>query len=291
MIKKIIITGANGAFGTLTVHSLLAAGHKVVATMRDIETRNKAIATEFKAAGALIVQMDVVDDDAVITGMKQAIEALDGVDVVVNNAGIGAHGIQEAFEPQQMMHLFNVNVVAVHRVMRAALPTMRSQQSGLIVNISSILGKLSIPFYGPYSVTKFALETLSETAQAELSQFGVDVALIEPGGYATDFFNSLVKPADVARLTQFGEFANIPAQSLGHYEAMLNANQAQNPQRVADKILQVIETQAGQRKFRNIVDFMGMENAVGPLNEAHRKVTDSLYEAFGIGHLRCLKTS
>ncbi|MBL1419330.1 MAG: SDR family NAD(P)-dependent oxidoreductase [Alphaproteobacteria bacterium] len=291
MSKKIIITGASGAFGGLAVNSLLKAGHKVVATMRDIETRNKAAADELSAAGALIVNMDVGNCDSVEQGMQQAIEMLGGVDVVVNNAGAGAHGIQEAFTPQQMLDLYNINVVGVHRVMRGALPTMRHQASGLIINISSLLGKISLPFYGPYSATKFALESLSETAKAELSQFGVDVALIEPGGFATSFIASHAKPADTKRLAQFGEFADIPEQSLSDFERMLKANPDQDPQRVADMILQVIETQAGTRKFRNIVDFTGMADAVEPLNEALKNTTDGLYEAFGIGHLRKLKTS
>lgn len=291
MTKKIIITGANGAFGTLTVNSLLKAGHQVVATMRDVQTRNKSAADEMRIKGAYVVEMDVADCDSVEEGMATAIEMLGGIDVVINNAGTGSHGIQEAYSAKQLMQLYNVNVAGVHRVMRGALPTMRGQSSGLIVNISSLLGKLSIPFYGPYSATKFALETYSETAKAELSQFGVDVVLIEPGGFATSFMGNLVQPSDTDRLKQFGGFADVPKQSLAHYEDMLNANEAQDPQRVSDAILSVIETPAGQRKFRTIVDFSGMEQAVEPLNEAHKKTTDGLYEAFGIGHLRTLKTS
>lgn len=289
MTQKIILTGGNGAFGSRTAHSLLKAGHKLVATMRDVDGRNKAVANELRAAGAAIVEMDVAQCDSVETGMKQAIETLGGLDIVINNAGLGAHGIQEAYEPQQLMQLYNVSVVGIHRVMRGALPVLRAQNSGLVINISSLLGKLSLPFYGVYSATKFALETLSETAKAELSQFGVDVVLIQPGGFATDFIGSALKPADTDRLAQFGEFANVPEQSINHYEAMLKANKHQDPQKVADKIMEVIKTPAGQRKFRNIVDFTGMEDAVEPLNEAIKNTTDAIYDAIGIGHLRTLK--
>lgn len=289
MSKKILISGTNGAFGALVVNKLLEAGHAVAASMRDINGRNSASAEALRAAGAHVVEIDITDNDSVEAGTKAAMDALGGIDVLVNNAGTGAHGILEAFTPEQLLKLYDVNVVGTHRLIRAVLPTFRAQQSGLILNVSSLLGRLSLPFYGPYSATKFAIETLSETYRAELSGFGVDVAVMEPGGFPTTFIGNSMHEADKDRLAQYGEFANVPVQSLARFHEATSANPEQDPQKVGDAIARVIDTPAGQRDFRTIVDFMGMAKPVGILNSTLDQVTGGLYDAFGIAEMRTLK--
>ena len=121
-MSKVLITGANGGFGALTVKTLLEQGHSVVATMRNIETKNKAKADELSALGAKIVNLDVTNDDSVNAGVAKAIELMGGLDVVVNNAGVGVLGIQEQFTIDDFKRLFDVNVFGVQRVNRAALP-------------------------------------------------------------------------------------------------------------------------------------------------------------------------
>ena len=289
MSQKILITGANGAFGSLAIAALLQAGHTVAASMRDIRGRNSIEAEALRAVGAHVVEIDVTDEASVEAGTTLAIAALGGIDVVINNAGTGAHGLLEAFTPDQLLKLYDINVVGTHRVIRAILPTFREQKSGLVLNISSLLGRFSLPFYGPYSATKFALETLTETYRAELSAFGVDVALIEPGGFPTTFIGNLVHPVDAERLAQYGEFANVPTKAHAGFEEALNANPEQNPQKVADVIVSVIGTPAGERQFRTIVDFMGMAEPASILNKTQDGVTGGLYEAFGIAEMRTLK--
>ena len=182
MSKKVLITGASSGFGALTAKTLLSQGHTVVATMRNADTKNKQIAEELTGLGASIVELDVTSDDSVNSGVEKAIELMGGLDVVVNNAGIGVLGIQENFTIEDFKRLFEVNVFGVQRVNRAALPHLRKQGSGLLIHVSSLLGRMVLPFYGPYNATKWAVEALAENYRIELSGFGIDSCIVEPGG-------------------------------------------------------------------------------------------------------------
>lgn len=289
MTKKILITGANGAFGSMFVMDLLAAGHSVVAAMRDPQGRNIEASETLTAAGAIIVDIDVTVEASVNNGVAKAIAAMGGLDVLINNAGSGVHGLLEAFTPDQLTRLYDINVVGNHRMMRAALPVLRAQQSGLILNISSLLGRLSLPFYGAYSATKFAVETLTETARVELSAFGVDVALIEPGGFPTSFMYNVQGPEDKERLSQYGDFAAVPPMALEGFQQAMAATPAQDPQRVSDAVAKVVDTPAGERDFRTIVDFMGMAEHVEAMNVQLNTVTKGLYAGFGTADMLTLK--
>lgn len=288
-MANVLVTGASGGFGKLTVMSLLKRGHTVVATMRDLRGKNGAQADEFLGAGARVVEMDVALDGSVSVGVSKALEAVGGLDVVVNNAGIGVLGVQEAFTPEDWQRLFNVNVFGVQRVTRAVLPHMRARRVGLLVQISSLLGRIAIPFYGPYNASKWALEAMSENYRVELSGFGVDVVVVEPGGYPTTFIDNLMRPSDKGREASLGSMPQDAQGFLHGFEQALAAKPAQNPQNVADAIVKLIETPAGLRPFRTVVDKMGMGDAIQSYNEHLETVTSGIYSAFGIGHLRQLK--
>ena len=286
----VLMTGANGAFGDLAVQPLLAGGHQLAATMRDPEGRNAVAANALRKAGATVVDIDVADDVSVAKGTEAAISALGGVDVLVNVAGTGTHGLSEAFTSDQLLSLFDVNVVGIHRMMRAVLPTFRAQGSGLVINIASLLGRLSMPFYGTYSATKFAVETLSDTYRVELSQFGVDVVLIEPGGFKTSWIDNLIHPKDTDRLASYGDFAAMPEQALKDYDAFLDTKPEQDATKVADAIVRLIDTPAGTRPQRTVVDFIGMGDLVHGMNDQLAQVTAGVYGSFGIDALLQLKT-
>ena len=185
--------------------------------------------------------------------------------------------------------LFDVNVFGVQRVNRAVLPHLRAKHSGLLVHVSSLLGRFALPFYGPYNASKWALEALAENYRVELSSFGVDVCVVEPGGYPTTFMERLLKPSDPNRASEYGAMEHAPAQLLANFEKALAANPAQNPQLVADAILQLIQTPAGQRPFRTVVDKMGMGASIGPYNEQLEAVMSGIYGAFGMGDMLKLK--
>ncbi|MEM8927503.1 MAG: SDR family oxidoreductase [Bacteroidota bacterium] len=288
-MSKVIITGANGGFGALTVKTLLKQGHKVVATMRNPESKNKPEADELSTLGANIVNLDVTNDRSVNEGIKKAIELLDGLDVVVNNAGIGVLGIQEQFTVDDFKKLFDVNVFGVQRVNRAALPFLRKQGSGLLIHVSSLLGRITFPFYGPYNASKWAVEALAENYRIELSGFGVDSCLVEPGGYPTGFFDSLMQPSDRSQDESYGDMVHAPKQAFDSFEGALANNPAQNPQNVADTIAYLISAPAGSRPARTVVDKMGMGDHIDPYNNQLAQIHEGLFNAFGMGDMLKLK--
>jgi NAD(P)-dependent dehydrogenase (short-subunit alcohol dehydrogenase family) len=289
MAKKILITGASSGFGRLATRTLLGQGHSVVASMRDPNGRNSSAAGELAAAGAQIVEIDVTDDAGVERGVKQAIGLAGGLDALVNNAGVGVLGLQEAFTPDDWQQLFAINVFGVQRMNRAVLPHLRGQRSGLLLHVSSLLGRVTIPFYGPYNASKWALEAMAENYRAELSAFGVDVCIIEPGGFPTDFIDRLMKPGDNARSATYGDFAGAPAASLADFEQVLASKKQQDPQLVADAIGRVIDLPAGQRPFRTVVDRLGMGDPIEGYNDHLAEVTSGIYQAFGIADMLTLK--
>ena len=289
MAKKILITGANGGFGKLTTQALLAGRHTVVASMRDIDGRNKPVAEELSSAGAHVVEINVTDDDSVITGVQQATELAGGMDVLVNNAGIGVMGLQEAFTAADWQRLFDINVFGVQRMNRAVLPYFRKQGAGLLLHVSSLLGRMTIPFYGPYNASKWALEALAENYRTELSAFGVDSCLVEPGGFPTSFIDRLMKPADVSRQAEYGEMADAPAAALANFEQALAANPQQDPQLVADVIVKLVEMPPGQRPFRTVVDKLGMGDPIEGYHNHLAEVTTGIYTAFGMADMLQLK--
>jgi len=276
MSKNILITGANGEFGKLTTKKLLKDRHTVVASMRDPEGRNQPSASELKKAGAHIVEIDVTNDKSVIQGVKSALEMTGGLDVVVNNAGIGAFGIQETFSDDDWQKLFDVNVFGVQRVNRAILPHMREKKSGLLVHISSLIGRMVLPFWGQYSASKWALEALAETYRVELSKCGVDSCIIEPGAYSTTFFKELMKPSDHFRNSSYGDFEQVAKEFFIDFGNALDSSTEQNPQNVADAISILINTPAGQRKFRTVVD---------TYNNQHERFTSEIFNIFGIENM------
>lgn len=289
MSKKILITGASGGFGALTVKALLAHGHSVVGTMRGVATKNKEIAAELSGLGAHVVEMDVTQGDSVNAGVAKSMELLGGLDVVINNAGVGVLGIQENFTVEDFQRLFDINVFGVQRVTRAALPHLRQQGSGLLVNVSSLLGRMALPFYGPYNASKWALEAMTENYRIELSGFGVDACLVEPGGYATGFMNNLMFPSDTSRDESYGQMAHAPKQLFESFEGALAQNPAQNPQDVADAIAHLIATPAGERPVRTVVDKMGMGAHVEPYNKQLDQIHEGVFGAFGMGDMLKLK--
>lgn len=288
-MAKILITGANGGFGALTVKTLLKHGHSVVATMRNTASKNKGAADQLAALGAKIVDLDVTDTESVNTAVPNAIDLLDGLDVVINNAGIGVLGIQEQYTIEDFKRLFDVNVFGVQRVNRAVLPYLRNQGSGLLIHISSLLGRIAFPFYGPYNASKWALEALAENYRVELSGFGVDSCIVEPGGYPTSFMDNLMSPSDISQNNSYGEMVHAPKQAFESFEGALANNPLQNPQNVAEAIAQLIATPAGQRPARTVVDHMGMGTQIEPYNQQLAQIHQGLYSAFGMGEMLKLK--
>ncbi|MEM7076888.1 MAG: SDR family oxidoreductase [Pseudomonadota bacterium] len=288
---NILITGANSGFGQLMIKDLLQAGHSVVGSMRDISGRNADTADALRALGARIVEIDVTDTASVAQGVAQARSGPGQIDVLINNAGVGAHGLQENFSPEDFQRLFDINLFGVQRMIREVVPDMRARGNGLILNVSSLLGRVALPFYGPYNATKWALEAMSETYRAELSAFGVEVALVEPGGFPTGFVANLMPPTSRDRDAGYGDMAAAPETSLAGFEAFLAENPQQEPQIVSDAVLAIVDAPHGRRPFRTEVDRIGMGDPLKAYNDHLEQITQGLFGNLGIDGLLRVRTT
>ncbi len=260
--QNVLITGSSSGFGLLTAKTLLAGGHTIFATMRDpegrnIEAANKLRAFATKQSGTLhVLNLDVTHAQSVENAIQEALQLEGRIDVVINNAGVGDGfaAYCETVSMEQFEHIFDVNVFGVQRVIRAVLPTMRQQGGGLLVNISSTMGRIVLPFAAPYTATKYALEGLAESYRYELSSAGIDVVIVEPGGFGTDFWSNLKPATDTARADSYGALTELPNKMYGGMGELLSGADAPNPQDVADAVCQLIETEPGKRPLRTVVD-------------------------------------
>ncbi|MBU0983526.1 MAG: SDR family oxidoreductase [candidate division Zixibacteria bacterium] len=289
MSQKVLITGSSSGFGRLTAETLLRAGHTVIASMRDPESRNKNRAEALRSMGAHIVGIDVTEDTSVTTGVAEALQSAGGIDVLINNAGMGTIGLQEAFTVDDWKALFDLNVFGVQRMNRAVLPHFRQKSTGLLIHISSLLGRFVMPFFGPYNASKHALEALADNYRVELSSLGIESVLVEPGGYGTDFSSSLLAASDSDRTATYGELAGGPARQMEAFRQAFEGDNAPDPQMVADAVLKVIETPRGKRPFRTVVDGLGMGQPIEQINNASEQATSGIYKAFGMEGMLKLK--
>ena len=181
-----LVTGASSGIGRVTSRALQQAGYRVFGTSR------KAGATS--AEGVTMLVCDVTDDASVQAMVAELLKRAGGIDLLVNNAGIGLLGGAEESSTAQAQRLFDVNVFGVTRVTNAVLPVMRSQGKGRIVNMSSILGLIPSPYNALYASTKHAVEGYSESLDHELRTLGIRVVLVEPGVTRTAFEENLTRP-------------------------------------------------------------------------------------------------
>lgn len=281
-MEKIFITGIAGGFGKPTALALLEKGYSVAGSVRRRDGKNAEVVAELEAAGAHIVEMDVTDTASTEQGVAEAIARLGGLDVLFNNAGIGSYGIQELMSPEAMARVFEVNVMGVQRVMRAALPHLRAQGRGTVLYTSSLIGRIATPFYGTYSASKWALEAMVECYRSELSGFGIESCIIEPGAMPTAFFDGLIQANDPSREAQYGDFAAIPAMSAAGLAQMLEATPEQRPERVAEAVVTLLALPFGQKPFRTVVDHTGVGPYIERYNQELHAITRAVFTNFGI---------
>jgi NAD(P)-dependent dehydrogenase (short-subunit alcohol dehydrogenase family) len=286
-----LVTGASHGFGELTAQTLARRGYRVFAGMRGIERRNAPAAERLRAlaaADALAlepIELDVTDDASVAAAVERALAEAGRIDVVVNNAGVLLYGLTEAFTIEQACELLDVNVLGSVRLNRAVLPHMRERGSGLLVHVTSVGGRLTIPFYGLYCASKYALEALAEAYRYELSTLGVDSVIVEPGLFPSNLYAAMHSPGDGERAESYGETAQAARALLARIEQTLAGNGARDPQDVADAIASLVETPPGQRPLRTIVGDVPGARAI---NEAAEPYAQRLLESLGLGELTAM---
>jgi NAD(P)-dependent dehydrogenase (short-subunit alcohol dehydrogenase family) len=183
MKRTILITGSSTGIGRATAKYFHAKGWNVVATMRDPGKEKELQALDH----VLVSRLDVLDLASIDAAVASGIERFGQIDVLVNNAGYGAYGPLESFPREKVLRQFHTNVIGLLDVTRAMLPHFRSHGAGVIINISSMGGRMTFPLGSLYHGTKFAVEGISESLRYEVEQFGGKVKVVEPGAIATDF--------------------------------------------------------------------------------------------------------
>ncbi len=284
-LKNALITGASGGFGTGIIEALLAEGYIVTGAMRDAGGRNKQAAQTLEKKGVFVVEIDVTSDGSVVAGVRKAAAQMGSIDILINNAGLGAGGIQEGFTADDWKKVFDVNVFGVQRMTRAVLPFMKQQQKGLLMLISSLNARLSIPFQGPYGASKWAAEALAESYRVEVSNLGIESCIVEPGGFPTQFIGSLLQPSEKERSSDYGAIKDLPDALMASVKSVFEANPEQNPDLVSKAVVELLKMPHGKRPMRTEVDRMFMGDLVAPLNEQLEKTNQKLYEAFQMTHL------
>ena len=235
--QTVLITGSNSGIGRATAELLAGRGYRVIATMRNVEKgRDLAEAATSNGWDLALVPLDVRSDESVREAFRQAGE----VDVLVNNAGFEVWGPIEEMTTADLADQFETNVYGPFRCISAVLPAMRERGRGVIVNVSSVAGRVAGPLNGLYAASKFALEALSESLHFECGHFGVRVHIIEPGGVETAFASNrrLVGAAAGDESSPYRPLVTQWQEAIGRLAADTGRSQAGA---VAEVILEAIE--------------------------------------------------
>ncbi len=223
--KTVLVTGASSGIGAAVLSRLARDGHRVIGTCRKGDLKNPD--------GTEMLPLDVTSDDSVGTCIKKLLQREGRIDVLINNAGYLQGGAIEEVPLEQAHAEFETNYFGVVRMVRAVLPAMRAQKSGLIAATSSLAGLVPLPFWGHYNASKFAVEGLMETLRHELRPFGIQVAMVEPGTIKTPFYQA-------PQATAMAEYAPWRDRSL---EAMRNfERKAPGPEVVAEVYARLVRS-------------------------------------------------
>jgi NAD(P)-dependent dehydrogenase (short-subunit alcohol dehydrogenase family) len=274
-MKNIIITGSSNGFGLKAAKDFAEKGNKVFATMRNPKGKNADAKAELEShsTNIKVVDMDVTNDVSVKEAMSTILAEAGNIDILINNAGIMYLGITEAFSVEQAKFQMETNYFGAIRVMQAVLPSMRKAGSGLIINTSSLVGRISPPFFGTYTATKHALEGYSQALRYEVSPFGVDIVLVEPGPFGTGLLASGQAPAYNEVLETYGELAGVPTAMGENFAQMLQSENAPDPQWVVDAYLKLAELPFGSRPTRTVV---GITWGTDEINNLTQPIQDNI---------------
>jgi NAD(P)-dependent dehydrogenase (short-subunit alcohol dehydrogenase family) len=292
----ILITGASTGFGRAAAETLAARGYTVLASMRDSNGKNAPHREALRSLASRerwalhVVDLDVTQDASVNGAIQEVLTKFGHIDVVINNAGVAALGVTEAYTTEQFQQLFNVNVFGVVRVNRAVIPSMRRQRSGLLIHVSSGAGRATIPYMAAYCASKFALEALADAYRFELSPFGIDSVVVEPGIHRTPILENFASPLDQARVTDYGSLAECGARVKGVFDAANCASETPGAEGVVDAFVNLIEMPAGERPFRT-VPTPALQPLLDPYNALAAEMRQAVAGMFGVSELTVLQQS
>jgi NADP-dependent 3-hydroxy acid dehydrogenase YdfG len=233
MNHTILITGSSSGIGKETAKLFHSKGWNVVATMRSPDKEQEL--TELD--NVFVTRLDVTDDDSIKSAIDEGIKTFGKIGVLLNNAGYAAYGPLEAFDKSRIQRQFDTNVIGLMQTTKSILPHFRANKSGIIVNISSIAGKMTFPLGALYHGTKFAVEGLSESLHFELEPIGIKVKIIEPGLIATDFAG---RSLDFANDESLQEYQPVVLKLIESFSGQASQGQASPASAVADVIWKAV---------------------------------------------------
>lgn len=240
MKKTVFITGTSSGIGKATVHEFAKNGWNVLATQRTPENE-----IDFKQyPNVQLYTLDVTNLVSIQSALNQAQKEFGKIDLVINNAGYGVDGVFEAMSDDVIEKQFNTNVFGLMRVTREAIKHMRPNGGGMIIQVSSMGGKITFPLYSIYHATKFAVEGFTESLHYELAQFNIKLKLIEPGPIVTEFYGrsrQFIKPTDTNQYNEFIQKFNDAAQKV--------MKDAEGPEVVAKMILKAASDNSNQMRY------------------------------------------
>ncbi|WP_445772690.1 SDR family oxidoreductase [Shewanella sp.] len=277
-MKTVVITGSSSGFGKMSVKQFADKGHKVYAAMRNANSKNLDAKNELQSysENIVVVDMDVSSEASVNAAIAQIMQKEQAIDVLINNAGIMHMGVTEAFSVEQAQQLMDTNFYGVIRTVQAVAPHMRKAGKGLIINTTSVVGRVSWPFTGTYSASKAAVEAYSQSLKFELAPSGVEVILVEPGPSATNLAGSFKPEAHAQVVAENPQLKAIIDNMIGSFDQVLQDPKT-DPQHVVDAYLTLVDMAHGTRPTRTAI---GLVNNVDKINDFFQPLQDQVITDF-----------
>jgi short-subunit dehydrogenase len=241
-MKTVLITGASSGIGKATAEKLLAEGYAVYGAARRLEKMR-----DLEQAGAHLIEMDITREHDVASAVNRIAEEQGGIDILINNAGFGMYGAMEDTSLEDARYQFEVNLFGLARLTQLALPYMRQQRAGKIVNISSMGGKIYTPLGSWYHATKHALEGWSDCLRLELAAFGIDVIIIEPGAIGTEFGDVMIAP--LLERSGDGAYAELAHKVAATSRAAYEGGNNSPPSLIADVISKALRARRPRTRY------------------------------------------
>lgn len=267
-----LITGCSTGLGRTLAEGALQEGHQVVATARRVEMLHGL--GEKAPDRVLLATLDVTDPSQCRRAVEAACQRFGRLDVLVNNAGYGMVGALEESPSGEIRRMFETNVFGLMEMTKAALPLMRAQQSGWIINLSSIAGLAATPGFGAYNATKFAVEGVSEALAGEVRPFGIRVLLVEPGPFRTDFAGRSI--VDTVAMPEY----SVSVGPTRDYIAKADGSQAGDPAKAARAILEHVRE--NRSELRMLLGKMAMDRLKVKLNGLQREIESGRDRALNV---------
>jgi NAD(P)-dependent dehydrogenase (short-subunit alcohol dehydrogenase family) len=263
MSKVVVVTGASSGFGRLSANAVARSGHIVYASMRETSGRNAPQVAELQKFAKdnkidlRAIELDVQSQDSVDRAVAKIVSTHGHIDVVIHNAGHMVFGPAEAFTPEQLAELYDINVLSTQRVNRAILPQLRKQRNGLLVWVSSSSSAGGTPPYlAPYFASKAGMDALAVIYARELTLWGIETSIVVPGAFTggTNHFARSGRPADDARVAEYeaGPYANYGNKIMKAFAAIVPPDA--DAAAVGDAIAKIVDMPFGKRPFRVHVD-------------------------------------